>query len=103
MGKNDVINYPVQGAAFHCLLWSLIRIDQILGIKKMDTKLIGQIHDSILLDVHPDELEDVLKMTKTVMEDQLPKEWEWLTVPLVTEAEVCDVDKSWYYKKEYEV
>ena len=50
MGRNDVINYPVQGSAFHCLLWSLIQLNRWLRKNKMRSKIVGQIHDSIVAD-----------------------------------------------------
>ena len=74
MGKNEVINYPVQGAAFHCLLWSFIDLDHRMREEKWDTKLIGQIHDAVVLDVHPDELDYVSKVVKEVTCVALPKE-----------------------------
>jgi hypothetical protein len=39
--RNDVINYPVQGSAFHCLLKCLIKISQWLRKYKMKSKLVG--------------------------------------------------------------
>lgn len=100
MGKNDSINYPVQGAAFHCLLWSFIELDRIMREEEWDTKLIGQIHDAILFDVHPKELDHVIKTIHRVTCDDLPKAWPWIIVPLEVEAEICDVDEPWSEKKD---
>lgn len=98
--RNDVINYPVQGSAFHCLLWSLTQLNKWLKKNKMKTKIVGQIHDSIVADVHKDELEDYLVMAKEVMTRLLPKAWRWISVPLEVEAEVTPLDGSWFDKKE---
>ena len=103
MGRNDAINYPVQGSAFHCLLWSFIKLDHLLRMERMDTRLIGQIHDSILFDVYPLELEYVLEIAQRVTCVDLLKAWDWIIVPLSIEAELCEVDQSWYYKKEIEL
>lgn len=100
MSKNDVINYPVQGSAFHCLLWSLIRIDEIIQQQKLQTRLIGQIHDSMVFDVYPPELDYVVQTVRRVTEVELLQAWDWIIVPLRIEAEVCQVDESWYHKKE---
>lgn len=100
MGKNDAINYPVQGAAFHCLLWSFIQLDALMLKEKWDTRLIGQIHDSILFDVHPDELDHVLETAKRITEVELAKEWDWINVPLQIDAELCKVDESWLHKQD---
>ena len=95
MGKNDAINYPVQGAAFHCLLWSFVELDRQIFSKGMNTRLIGQIHDAIVLDMDPAEKEEVFGMLRKVMCEDLPKAWTWINVPLDIEADIGDVDASW--------
>jgi DNA polymerase-1 len=96
--RNEVINYPVQGAAFHCLLWSLIEVNKTLKKKRMGSLLCGQIHDSLILDVVKKELDDVLILLKEVMVTKLRKAWNWLIVPL--EIEVEGSEKNWFEKKE---
>jgi DNA polymerase-1 len=103
MKRNDVINYPVQGSAFHCLLWSLIRLQRWLRKKKKRTKMVGQIHDSLVLDVAIEELEEVLRMAKKIMTEDIRKVWNWIIVPLEVEAEVSPVGGSWFDKKEVEI
>ena len=103
MERNSVINYPVQGSAFHCLLWSFIELDRIMRHEQWNTKLVGQIHDSILLDVYPPELDHVLKVIKRVTCHDLILNWPWIIVPLEIEAELSDVDLSWYHKKEIKI
>ena len=44
--------------------------------------MIGQIHDSIILDVNPDELKEVHQTVLDVTTVQLPKAWDWIVVPL---------------------
>ena len=100
MGRNDAINYPVQGAAFHCLLWSLIRLDRWLRENNMSTMIIGQIHDSIVLDIDPAELNDVMAQANRIMTQSIRSFWPWIIVPLEIEAELSPVDGSWYLKKE---
>jgi DNA polymerase I-like protein with 3'-5' exonuclease and polymerase domains len=102
MKKNEVINYPVQGAAFHCLLWSFIQLDKIL-VGNYKSRLIGQIHDAVILDVHPDELEEVGYIIKKVTCRDLPKAWEWICTPLDVEADLCPVDGSWNMKEAYKL
>lgn len=101
MNRKEAINYPIQGAAFHCLLWSFIEADRQMADWK--SKLIGQVHDSILFDVHPSELKAVLKLIKRITCVDLLKEWKWVITPLEIEAEVAPIDKSWYYKKEISI
>jgi DNA polymerase-1 len=103
MGRNDAINYPVQGAAFHCLLWSFIRLDAIMQRKGWKTRLIGQIHDAIVLDVHPDELHEVGLNIRLVTTGDLPRNWPWINVPLEIDADLGGVDESWADLKPYQL
>lgn len=99
MTKNEVTNYPIQGAAFHTLLWSLIRINKILKTEGWKTKLIGQIHDSIVADVPPEELHDFLAMCNRVMTVDIKKEWKFIITPLEVEADYTEIDEPWSEKK----
>ena len=103
MDRKQVINYPVQGAAFHCLLWSLVEIDRNLTELGMETKIIGQIHDSMLLDVAPNELEYVVEIIKNVTCKDLPKAWHWIIVPLDVDIEITPIDGSWAEKEKYKI
>jgi DNA polymerase I-like protein with 3'-5' exonuclease and polymerase domains len=99
MGRNDAINYPIQGSAFHCLLWSFIKVHEFLQRYQWRTRIIGQIHDAIVLDVYPPELPQLVKHIVTITTIDLPKAWDWIIVPLEVDFEVCDVDASWADKK----
>lgn len=101
MKRNETINYPVQGSAFHCLLWSLIRIIRELRRRRMRTKIVGQIHDSIVATSPSDELDDYIGLAREIMVDDLREAWSWLIVPLDIEAEVVPIGGSWYDKKAF--
>ena len=103
MKRNDVINYPVQGSAFHCLLWSLIEIQKEIEKRGMKTLIVGQIHDSIVADVPDEELEEYLTMAKEIMTERLPEAWDWINVPIDVEAEVTPVEGSWIQKEEVKI
>ena len=100
MERNQVLNYPVQGSAFHWLLWSLIRIQKLMNKYKMKSLLVGQIHDSIVGDIHKRERRDYLDIVKHVIYEDIRKHWKWIIVPLLVEVEVCPVNGNWYEKKE---
>ncbi len=101
--RNEVINYPVQGSAFHWLLWSLIRIQKLLKKYKMRTLIVGQIHDSIVSDVYRKELRNYLEIVHQVMTIDIRKHWKWIIVPLTIEAEVAPIGGSWYEKKKVKI
>jgi hypothetical protein len=93
--KNQVINYPVQGPAFHCLLESLIQLQDLIRKNRMKSLIIGQIHDSMLGDVPPEETQDYLAMAKEVMTRNIPKMWRWINVPLEIGVEIAFDGTSW--------
>lgn len=97
-GRNDVLNYPIQGSAFHCLLWSLIKLVKDIRKYKMGSLVIGQIHDCSLGDVTAAELQDYLDLNYDITTVQCPKAFKWINVPMDVEAEVCPLNDNWYTK-----
>lgn len=93
MNKKKVINYPIQGTAFHCLLWSLIEIDKFLNENNMKSKIVCEIHDSLLIDVCKDELETIKTISKEIMCKKIKENWGWIIVPLEVETEIYE--KYW--------
>ena len=100
LDDKQVVNRPIQGSAFHCLLWSLVKIRKRLRKPHTETKLIGQIHDSGIMDAHPPEVSTLLYDINQITTVDLLKEWDWIIVPLEIEAEITPIDKPWYYKEE---
>jgi len=103
MRKNEVVNYPIQGPAFHCLLKAKKLTHE--EIKESDSGILpcGQIHDSGLFSVPPDELEEFAKMVHYLWCEKLRELWPWIIVPLEVEIDVTPVDGNWYQKKEYKI
>ena len=103
--KNEVLNYPIQGTAFHCLLWSLIELQHHLNEAKYITKIIGQIHDSIIFDVDPEEWKEggLSVAIRDIMCTSVRKHWPWIIVPLDIEVEASEIDGNWYEKKVIEI
>lgn len=101
LSRNEITNYPIQGPAFHIVLQSLIWIVQWLQKYRMKTLPLGEIHDSIQLDIAPGEEDDVLTYVRYAMTERIRKHWPWITVPLVIEADVSPIDGSWHDCKEW--
>lgn len=99
MDRKQTSNYPVQGSAFHCLLWCLIQIQKKLNKYKMKTVLIGQIHDSVISDIAKGELKDYLEIAYEIMTKALRKHWSWIIVPIEAECEVAPMGESWHKKQ----
>lgn len=98
--RNQVTNYCVQGSAFHCLLWCLIQINKQLRKYQMRSRIVGQIHDSMVSDVRIRELRDFLAIVEDTTMVLLPKHYKWLVVPPEIEYEICPRGCSWFEKKE---
>jgi len=103
MSKNDVTNYPVQGAAFHCLLWTLIQVDKVMKEEGLDSRIVNQIHDSMLIDLNPTELNHIIRVINGIVREDLPTHWKWIIVPMQVDMEISPVDESWAEKKEMKV
>lgn len=101
MTRNEVTNAPIQGSAFHCLLLAFVILDDIALTENWQTKLIGQIHDEILLDLHPLEEEHVMSTVKWVMTEAVPNIYNFVNVPLEVEADLTPLGGTWYDKEEY--
>lgn len=97
--RNEVINSPVQGAAFHCLLKSIVELTKRIAKHKMRTQLVVQIHDSLVAVVPRAELDDYINMANEVMTKWIRQVWPWIIIDLKTEVEVAE--GSWATKKSY--
>jgi len=95
MRKNNVLNYPIQGTAFHCLLKSLITINKFLRQNKYKSKIVAQIHDSIIFDMVPNETMELVPIIRKIMCEDIRKEWEWIIVPLDIEIECSEINGNW--------
>ena len=100
MGKNECTNYQSQGTAFHILLWTLINVQKEIKRKALKSKMMGQIHDSMVVDAVPNEVTKLIKMINYYGTKMTRKAFKWISVPLKIDHELTEVDCSWYTKKE---
>lgn len=96
--KKDAVNYPIQGSAFHCLCWAMVRKLRRIRKYKMRSLLIGEIHDCDVADVPPGERDAYIDLSRSIMCDEIRAAWPWIVVPLRVEVEACPVDRSWWDK-----
>jgi uracil-DNA glycosylase family 4 len=94
MKRNNTFNTPVQGAGFHILLWTMNQVNK--KILKLDhSKLIGEIHDSCVMDMHDSETDLIDYWYWLYGTQKVREHFDWIIVPLIVEKEQSDVDGSW--------
>lgn len=87
-------NIAIQGSAFHCLLYTLVHLHKYMKDLGLRSRIIGQIHDSIILDLDTSEAEIIHKLVKRIL-DKLRSEWLWVTVQLTMDYEQTPIDGDW--------
>jgi hypothetical protein len=87
MSNNQCSNFPIQSARFHLLLYALIQVQKMIKRKKLKTKLVGQIHDSIIADVPVEELKVYHREVHKIVSG-LQDVFDWLVVPMEIEVEI---------------
>jgi DNA polymerase-1 len=103
MNQKQVCNLPIQGTAFHLLLWAFSEVDQWLCKNKMKSCMMGQIHDEMLLHLWPSERDIVLPKIKQIMTETIREKFDWINVPLSVDADLSGVDKPWNEKRGIEI
>lgn len=79
--EREAINAPIQGTAADIMKLALIHLPPALTAKKLQAKILLQVHDELVLDVPESELADTAKVVQTVMSEAYK-----LSIPLLTEA-----------------
>ncbi len=95
MRRNEVVNYPIQGSAFHCLLWTLLHVMRKMETEGLDSRFIGQIHDAAVGSIHPDEETHVDQLIWFWGTQKIREYWEWIVVPLRIEKSQSEIDGNW--------
>jgi DNA polymerase I-like protein with 3'-5' exonuclease and polymerase domains len=89
----QIKNYPVQSFATADIVpISLIYIDKLLTANKLRSCVVNTVHDSIVIDVHPDEEEMVLRVIGAANDKLIPivnRKWGIdFNIPLLLEAKI---------------
>jgi len=79
--ERTAVNTPIQGTAADLIKLAMINVDAALARKKMETTLLLSVHDEIVFESPPEELEDATQLVTSLMESV----WE-LDVPLKVNA-----------------
>ncbi|WP_257972114.1 DNA polymerase A family protein, partial [Vibrio parahaemolyticus] len=78
----QAVNAPMQGSAAELIKMAMCSVSDLIDTQQMKSKLVLQVHDELVFDVHPDEVESFYLLIKNKMEKIVN-----LSVPLVVDAE----------------
>jgi len=67
--REKVLNMEVQSTGFNILVSSIVEVQKLILARKMITQVVAQVHDSMVLDVAPQESEDVKELVRSRMLD----------------------------------
>jgi DNA polymerase-1 len=88
MAERMAINSPIQGTAADIIKLAMINIQKELEIRNYKSKMILQVHDELIFDVLPEELDLMKKLVREKMENAVN-----LSVPLLVEM---GSGQNWY-------
>ena len=80
--ERAAINTPIQGTSADMIKLAMIRIDSLLREKPYRTRMLLQVHDELVFDLHPDEKDELVPAILHAMETALPLPGE---VPILVE------------------
>ena len=87
-GSRAAMNTPIQGTAADIMKIAMIKVYRELKNRKLKSKIVLQVHDEMMLEVLPEEKEEIKVMMKDAMESAAK-----LDVPLL--AEISEAS-NWY-------
>ncbi len=85
--ERNAINAPIQGTAADIIKIAMVNIHEWLTQQKLKTRMIMQVHDELVFDVHRDEIDVVKENIARLMRDAVS-----LEVPMEVEV---GVGKNW--------
>ncbi|MEO7101903.1 MAG: DNA polymerase I [Gemmatimonadaceae bacterium] len=84
-GERTAANSPIQGSAADLIKIAMIRIDEVFRQRSFASKMLLQVHDELVFDVDPAELDEVQLVVAHEMENAAQ-----LSVPLVVDIGIGD-------------
>ncbi len=90
-GERAAMNMPLQGSASDIIKLAMVKIHKEMSNRGLRSKIILQVHDELVVDVYPGELDDVKELLKSGMEKVVD-----LRVKLTVNIEY---GKTWYDAK----
>ena len=90
-GERIAMNTPIQGTAADIIKIAMVKVHRELKNRKLKSRLILQVHDELIIETFKDEVEEVKKVMKDIMENSIK-----LDIPLKVEI---SIGENWYETK----
>lgn len=87
-GERASMNMPLQGTASDIIKLAMVKVDSEIKKRGLKSKLILQIHDELIVDTAKDELNEIVTLLKSTMENVIK-----LDVPLIVDV---NMGKDWF-------
>jgi DNA polymerase I len=85
--ERTAVNTPLQGTAADLIKLAMLTIDRLIRDHKLKSQMTLQVHDELLFDVVPDEVEELQELVKQEMEHVAE-----FSIPIVAEV---GIGKNW--------
>ena len=82
MAERNAINTPIQGSAADIIKIAMIEVDKEIGKRNMQSKMLLQVHDELIFDMHISEKRELKSLVKEKMEGAIK-----LAVPLIVDID----------------
>ena len=80
------INMPIQGSAAEIMRLAMIKLDKRLSDKKYsNSKMLLQIHDELIFEVHKDEVSKMIKIIEEEMKSVADNDFHSFSIPLTVD------------------
>jgi len=98
--RNEVLNAVVQGASFHIQLWTFTEITREIKERKLRSRLIAQVHDSLVFAIAPEEEALIDYLVWLYGTQKVKEHFKWIVTELMIEKSISEVDGDWASLKE---
>jgi DNA polymerase-1 len=87
LAERNAVNAPIQGTSADIIKLAMIGVDKKITEAGLKSKMVLQIHDELVFDAIPEEIEELKKIVVEQMENVVT-----LSIPLTVE---CNYGKNW--------
>ena len=99
--QNQAVNFPISSTANDLTIHSLVEIGQWLEEQKLDAYLINTVHDSIVIEARPKDIQRISEKCQEIMASIPQKYLTGLDIPFRADVEVGDnygdlSEPDWY-------